>query len=277
MLDSISLDLLGRRARLASADPALLDHLRMLFIDLRTRDGQTVDWEFRVRRLSAGFALDVDGVEQSHGLTLANLLQNCVVRLNSYAVSEPSSVLLHAAGAQRSNTTIVFPAISESGKSTLLAGLIRTGFDYMSDEAISIDWDTLTANPYPKPISLDPGAFSLFADWAPNYGAGHIATQDAQWHVPATAVSQCVIGRPGAIDLLVFPHYDPRQPTSLVQLSKGYALAELTKNTFRFNQQPRRSLDCLAEIVRRARSYRMAMNDLPSAVRAVSDLVVREP
>ena len=43
----------------------------------------------------------------------------------------------------------------ESGKTTLTAGLVRAGFDYLSDEAVAFDWDTLDIVPYAKPLSID--------------------------------------------------------------------------------------------------------------------------
>lgn len=219
------------------------------------------------------FVLEVDGQEAWSGSELAALVQECVMRLNQMAVAASTQLTLHAGGVQARGVGVVFPAKSESGKSTLTAGLVRAGFPYLSDEAVPIAWETHLARPYPKPISLDPGAFSLFPEWAPDFGDGHDAMVDAQWHVAAGSLRPGAVGQPCEVGYIVFPEYRPDGGTHLEPVSKGTALLEMCKNTFRFNQQGRKALDHLADVVRRAECFRLTMDNLDDAVRSVSGLV----
>jgi hypothetical protein len=54
----------------------------------------------------------------------------------------------------------------ESGKTTLTAGLVRSGWSYLTDEAVAFDWDTGRSRPFPKPLSVDPGSQHLFPELA---------------------------------------------------------------------------------------------------------------
>ena len=180
---------------------------------------------------------------------------------------------LHAGGVQARGVGIVFPAKSGSGKSTLTAGLVRAGHAYLSDEAIALDWDTHVIEPYPKPISLDPGAYPMFTDWSPDFADGNRAETAPQWHVAAGAIRHAAVGQQCEVGYIVFPEYQPDAGTRLEPISKGRALLEMCKNTFRFNQQGRRALDHLGEVVRTANCYRLPMDNLDDAMQLVSALV----
>lgn len=273
--DSFCIEMLGQSARIASKDRAVLETLARVFGDLRTRDGGGTVTELVVHAGDGDrrFVLDVDGQEAWSGSELASAVQECVMRLNQVAVAASTHLTLHAGGIEAHGVGVVFPAKSESGKSTLTAGLVRAGFRYLSDEAVPLDWETHLAQAYPKPISLDPGAFPLFPEWAPDFGEGHDATADAQWHKAVGGIRPGAVGQPCVVGYIVFPEYRPDAGTRLEPISKGTALLEMCKNTFRFNQQGRKALDHLAEVVRGATCFRLTMDNLDEAVRSVSDLV----
>ena len=274
---SFCVEMLGQSARIASTDRVVLDALARVLGDLRCDAGcdPTTDLVVRPTGGNDGFAVDVDGQEQWASSSISSVVQECVMRLNQIAVAGCTSLALHAggvlAGGPGSGGGLVLPAKSESGKSTLTAGLVRAGYAYLSDEAIALDWDTHLIQPYPKTMSLDPGAFALFPEWAPSFTEAHDAASDAQWHIPAGGVGS--VGAACEVRFVVFPKYSPEADTRLEPLSRGTALLELCKNTFRFNTQGRRCLDHLADVVRGADCYRLPMSDLDAAVRVVTELV----
>ena len=274
---SFCIAMLGQSARIASVDPVVLRTLAGVLDDLRVADACVAETEVVVRATDGddAFAVDVDGQEQLTASSIASVVQECVMRLNQIAVAGCTSLALHAGGVQvggpGSGVGLVLPAKSESGKSTLTAGLVRAGYAYLSDEAIPLDWDTHAIQPYPKPMSLDPGAFALFPEWAPDFGDGHDAATYAQWHIAPSSVG--LVGGRCEVRFIVFPEYSPEADTRLEPMSRGTALLEMCKNTFRFNTQGRRCLDHLADVVRGAGCYRLPMSDLDAAVRVVKDLV----
>ena len=196
-----------------------------------------------------------------------------VVHAITRQMIEASEALgLHAGGVVRHGIGVALPAHMESGKSTLTAGLVRSGFDYLSDEAVLLDWETHRVIPFPKPISLDPGSWHLFPELEPQapLPPGY---KDAQWHVPASAIRPDSVAGPCRIRYFVFPRYAAGATTRLTPLRRAEATIELAKNTFRFNERPRHSLDALAAEVGDAECFQLDIGDLETAVALVSELV----
>ena len=71
----------------------------------------------------------------------------------------------------------------------------------------------------------------------------------------------------------MFPRYAADAPTALVPIGRAEGLVELARNTFRFNEQSRRSLDALARVIRSVDCYRLTVGDLDTACRLVDALV----
>ncbi len=157
----------------------------------------------------------------------------------------------------------------ESGKTTLAAGLVREGLAYLTDEAIAIEPATHVVKPYPKPLSIDRGSWSLFPDLRSLADPNGDETE--QWQVAPQCVGR--IGRACPINVIAFVQYTPWGETELVSITRPEALIELTKNTFRFDARPRASLDLLTEVVRAADCYRFTIADLQEAVELVFNLL----
>lgn len=75
------------------------------------------------------------------------------------ALHAPDHVFIHAGMVVRDGRAILLPGPSFSGKTALVAALLRAGAEYGSDEFGVIDRDGLV-HPYPKPLSLrEPGGY----------------------------------------------------------------------------------------------------------------------
>ncbi len=202
--------------------------------------------------------------------------------LNAVAIERWDGVVCHAGGVARDGVGIVLPADMESGKSTLTAGLVRAGFDYLSDEGIAFHPDTNLIQPYPKPLSLDPGSWFLFPELEPRADLGDDDYKQNQWQVAPDAIREGAVADPCPAGVLVFPQYVEGSTTELVPIGRAEALIELAKNTFSFNQQSRFALEQLAGIVRVVPSYRLTVGSLAAAVATIEQLVssmsrTREP
>ena len=76
-------------------------------------------------------------------------------------------VLVHAGAVEWGGRAAIFPAPMESGKTTLVAGLVRAGARYLSDEAAAIDPHTLEVHPFPKSLTVGVGSWEVLADLTP--------------------------------------------------------------------------------------------------------------
>src|SRR5215218_1104798 len=71
------------------------------------------------------------------------------------ALHSPDRVFVHAGTVGYRGRAIVIPGESFSGKTTLVAELVRAGATYYSDEYAVLDADGLV-HPFPKPLSIRP-------------------------------------------------------------------------------------------------------------------------
>ena len=98
--------------------------------------------------------------------------------LNSTAMELTPHLAIHAGVIHHGDVVAAFPARSGIGKSTLTGACLREGFDYVSDEALCLSYDSHLVQPYPRPLGL--------SSWS--------------------AHELGVIGVPAGGDVLVLPH-----------------------------------------------------------------------
>jgi hypothetical protein len=173
---------------------------------------------------------------------------------------------LHAAVAAREGVAVVLPAEMESGKTTLVTGLVRAGLDYLSDEVCAVDPATLRIDAYPKALSIDPGSWEVLAPVDPHVPDDLAHAMPDQWIVPATAIRDGAIvptARPG---LLVGPRYVAGARTRLEPVRRADAVLHCATSTFEFTDQPDRDLAVLGELAEASHCYRLVVGDLDAAV-----------
>lgn len=220
---------------------------------------------YRIDDGDAGYELRLDTHLVGQAAELPPLLGALAADVNRRAVLSSNVLALHAGGVERDGMGFVFPGASQAGKSTLVAGLTRGAFRYVSDEAVAFDWRTLVIQPYPKPLALDRGSWELFRELQPRTGADGAD----QWLVP---VDPDAVASPCRAAVVAFPRYERAARTSLESLRRAEALVELTKNTFRFDALGRRALRVLGALVREVDCYRFVIGDLDDACALVEEL-----
>lgn len=249
-------------------------YLDGLFREFEHTDHASDTHDFTVLTLAGRGRLEIDGEPSTTDPFPGQIVSTVVHALTRQMISTTDALSIHAGGVVRDGVGVALPASMESGKSTLTTGLVRAGFSYWSDEAVLVDWDGGGVIPFPKPISLDPGSWLLFPELEPQADLpdGYKA---AQWHVPPAALRPDAVAAPCPIRLVVFPKYAEGVRTRVTPITRGEATIELAKNTFRFNESPRRSIDALANVARGAECFRLDVGDLDAAVELVSELVER--
>jgi len=179
-------------------------------------------------------------------------------------------VLMHAAAATLAGVTVVLAADMESGKTTTVAGLLRSGFDYVTDEAVAIDPDSGRVAPFPKTLSLDPGSWALFPECAPP----ERFHPRLQWFVETQRLGARTCFSPVETpEIVLFPKYVAGARTEVLPVTRAEAAHELARMTFAFPLNPRRNLATTARLARTATCGRLRIGDLEQAVDLVHELV----
>lgn len=108
----------------------------------------------RMERRGDGLLVYRDCKLIGSGETPGAAIPALLTSLNRAAVDHSDLFASHAGVVSVAGTAVAFPAESGRGKSTLTAACLLAGFDYVSDEAISVDIVEGTVVPYQKPLGL---------------------------------------------------------------------------------------------------------------------------
>jgi hypothetical protein len=169
-------------------------------------------------------AFDGGGVTGSADLGVVLDVLDSQVR-GYIALNAPHGIFVHAGVVTHAGLAIVIPGPSFSGKTSLVAELVRAGATYYSDEYAVLDENGLV-HPYSKPLSLRDGGLSQ-VDHPVEHLGGTAGT-----HAAAVGLVVATIYRPGA-------RWQP-QP-----ISPGEAVLHLLANTVPAQQRPAQALAAL--------------------------------
>ncbi len=178
------------------------------------------------------------------------------------------------------------PAASGSGKSTLTAGLARAGLGYMSDELVALELDGAEPGrllPYPKPITVKPGSFTVLSDMAPGLAGdgpaglaaseGWFGESDVEWQVPVGDGTGRRVGTPCPPAFVIVPRYDPAAGTSLKRLSETEAFFTLALHAVNLLPHGAAGTEAVGRLAAECECYSLSMADLDEACALVLGLV----
>ena len=196
-------------------------------------------------------------------LTAASAVDYFFWHVNTESMRRSGSYFLVHSGAVRapSGEGILLPGTGGSGKSTLVAALVRAGFGYLSDEAAAIDPVSGDVCPFPKALTLKSGSFDVFPDLRPPESR----PITDHWHLPPDALRPGSQAEATTVRLIFFVTYRPGD-TELSPLSTAEAVKELWSNSLSTAIYGRRSLTVLGRLARGADAYVLRYANLADAI-----------
>jgi hypothetical protein len=151
----------------------------------------------------------------------------------SIATLAPRRVFVHAGVVAWRGQAIIIPGSSYSGKSTLVAELVRAGADYLSDEYAVFDAHG-RVYPFPKPISMrEPNCLDQVDVPVEDFGGRH-----------------CKFSKPAGLILLT--KYEPGGDWQPNILSSGNGVLGLLEHCSAARRSPKRVLRTLRSVTIRA-------------------------
>ncbi len=140
-------------------------------------------------------------------------------------------MFLHAGVVAWQGSAIILPGKTFSGKSTLVAELIKLGATYYSDEYAVIGQD-MKVRPFPKAISL------------------RTSGNRNQIDVPLEQLGAVIGKRPVPVGLVMITQYRESAHWRPRTVSAGKGLLELLANSFGANLAPKRTMHTLEDLAR---------------------------
>ena len=204
--------------------------------------------------------------------TLDRALANLFWQVNTQTIRQSGDFLLIHAGAVSTpaGEGILLPSVSGGGKTTLVTALVRRGFSYLSDEGGAVDPVSRELYPYHRPLSLKEGHAHLFPDLCERANGSDWAVGQ-RWIHPED-VRPGAVGGPCPIRFVIAHQYRPGTPTEITPLTPAQGAMELLTNALNLPRYRSRALPLVADVARRARSYRLVSGNLEEAVQTIIEL-----
>lgn len=187
---------------------------------------------------------------------------------------------VHAAVLEHQGHVLILPAPPGSGKSTLCAALMLTGWRLLSDEMALLDIDTGHVLPFPRPVSLKNRSIDVIRRLDPSVVIGPVAHDTmkgtvAHLKVSARSLAQAQTSAPPA--WVVFPQYQESAALSVTARPKAQALVELASNSFNHHVHGRAGFEALSRLIDRSTCHDLRYGDLHQALRWFAELQPAAP
>lgn len=164
-------------------------------------------------------------------------------------------LFLHAGAVARDGAALVLPARMDSGKSSLVTALLRSGWSYLSDELGSVDPITDRIYPFPKLISLDEASLGFFPGLAGALGDQEVTPLPERFVRPEDAGSS--VGAPAPARWIVFPTADWSGEARLTPMTSAQAVEKMAENCFNLYRYGERGVILLSRTAAGAEAFEL--------------------
>ena len=270
-------DMLGVAVRVEVPDPAAAARIGELLRDAPTTDRHPV----HVLRLEQAPGPDgtrtliQDGEVVRPDMEPPMSVSVLLWALHQAAMRTDRYVVLHAGCVALGGRGYLLPGEREVGKSTLVTGLVRDGFSYLSDELGAISLEDGLLHPHARPIGLDPGSFPSFAELEPRTTPEF--ADDRRWHLRGDDVRPGSRSKPVPPAAVVFPQYVPGADPAMEPARRPEALWLLGRSAVNLDILGRRGFTTLGDIAASIPAYRLRSGSLEDACRMLHLLASGDP
>lgn len=185
-------------------------------------------------------------------------------------------LIIHAAVIEKNGVTILMPAPPGSGKSTLCASLVLSGWRLLSDELALMDPSTGEVHGMARPISLKNESIQLIKRFAPSSEItkpmfGTTKGTVALLKPPTESVDRrSEIGRPR---LVIFPQYVEGSVATLESKSKASIFMLLAEQSFNFDVLGVEGFQALSDFVDNVDCFHFSYSAFSDALSTFDQLV----
>ncbi len=262
--------------------PVVAEGLRSMYADHVLLEGDDVFVDFHVavkprRRLFKRVCVfDMDGFEPftplAYGEAYAFLEWGMNWCVTSYC---HTWITIHSAVLERGGHVVLLPAPPGSGKSTLCAALMQSGWRLLSDEMALLDPLTGLVTPAPRPVSLKNQSIDVIRRRAPEAGFGPVAHDTMKGTVAHLQISADSLSRahePARPAWVVFPKFERDSALVVSPRAPSSALVELASNSFNHHVHGRAGFEALVALVDRCYCHDLVYGQLDEAIEWFSQL-----
>lgn len=215
-------------------------------------------------------SLDFDGGSPFDPLPAAQAFPLLEWGLNWCVTSNAHQYLMfHSAVLAKGDVAVLLPAPPGSGKSTLCAALMLSGWRLLSDELALIDLQSGTVVPFVRPVSLKNDSIALIGERFPSAVLTQSVVDTVKGTVahlrPSVASIACARKKARA-RFLVFPQFSKGSPLLVERLRSAEATVELARNAFNLPVLGTLGFQALTAVGRGCQSFALRYERLDQAI-----------
>lgn len=184
-------------------------------------------------------------------------------------------LIIHAAVVEKNGRAVILPAPPGSGKSTLTAGLVLSGWRLLSDELTLIDRKTGMIHPLPRPVSLKNQSIPLiqaFSDQAFINSPSHDTAKGTVAHMRPPKESVRRQHEPAHAAWVIFPKWAAGVATELTPRSAAQTFMFLAQNAFNYSHLGADGFRVGTQLIDHVDCYDFTYSRLDEAVSAFDQL-----
>lgn len=219
----------------------------------------------------------IDGVEPFEPFPLSSALPLLEWGVNwCFAKRFHQHVLLHAGVLALGDRAVVMAALPGSGKSTLSAAMMLSGFRLLSDEFGVLDPERGVLLPMLKPVALKNRAIEVIRQFSAQacLGPTFVGTRKGDVaHLAPDSASVSALHRAAVPALVVFPSYRDGAALEIKRQSREQAFARLAFNSFNYALLGPLAFNAVADLAERAPAYQLSYSRLDEAIRGLRQLL----
>ncbi len=264
--------------RVRSPIPSVGAALSLLYADYPVEVGAGyADFHIYLRRprgprrwLRPQVEFDMDGARPFLPLPLDQAFPMFEWVFNWYISSRAHSYLMiHAAALEKGGRVAILPAPPGSGKSTLCAALLLSGWRLLSDELTLVRLADGLLQPVPRPVSLKNASIGVIRAFAPDAVLSPEVNDTAKGtiahlRVPCDSVARAMdAALPGWI---VFPRWVADADLRLEPVPPARCFTKVAENCFNYSLLGREGFNALGGLADAAPGYELTYGRLDDAL-----------
>lgn len=224
------------------------------------------------------FTLTLDGGQIQRVEHAGSMVDWLLIDVTRRAVERSEGyVSIHAGVVSSDGRAIILPAEPSSGKTTTVAGLVRAGFSYLSDEVALVRLADARVCPFPRSLVMDARSVEAVSGLRDQLPDAYDGFRGRWFHVAPEDLRPEPTGDTADVAWIIAPRYSEGAETSLRRLSRAQTLFILAEHAFDLARSPAGGLAVLRDLALRVPGYELTIGDLGSAVDVVSQLVENDP
>jgi HprK-related kinase A len=269
--------------RLRADLPAIDAHVQLLYGRHEVADDQDfVDFDVAIQRVwrpkggwQLAFASDGERPFALMPLAHANPLLEWAMNW-CVATQVKHHVLIHAAVLERDGRALVMPAPPGSGKSTLCAALMLSGWRLLTDEMalLTLD-DSPRLLPLGRGVSLKNRSIDLIRAFSPRAvftQVTHDTVKGSIAHLQPLEEHVQRLNEPARPAWVVFPQFSADAPTAITPLPRPATLLDLMGQSFNAEQLGLPAFQALTRLLAQSTCHHVRFGSLDAALQAIDHL-----